>query len=372
MERIKGAMPVQCPRRLLVAVAALAACGAPGRPAELPAPARTIPQEASGPLPLPLPDPLHEVLRVESLKHGPDRSLVSAELTPSSHFTECLPSWNVASVEPFAVEIRTQPEGSERWTPWLLIGDWGVPERAEDVMTACDEARVAVDILEATGPQCRAQLRFLPAGEQPLDPAAIRASAVFTDRRLLDTRVTAAASEPWPLPVQLSVPARSQRSAGEDIGHRICSPTSVAMVAAFHGERVPTRAMAATVHDPSFDIYGNWNRAIQGAYSHGVGGELLRFSSWEGVAAYLRAGRPLVASIRVAPGELRGAPYEKTAGHLLVLTGLGLGGVVLVNDPAASWPGVVPRRYMRADMEQVWFRNGGVAYAFKKEPGVPR
>ena len=315
-------------------------------------------------------DPLHECRQVTDLAPTPDGALVSGEFVASKAFTQCLPSWNVDSAEPFTVELRTRPQGADLWTPWLLIGDWGVARRPELVVTACDEARVAVDILEAAAPQDRAQLRFTPSGASPLSPGAVRASLVFTHEGQLEQRVAAASTEPWPLPVELSVPARSQRAAGEDIGHRICSPTSVAMVAAYHGQRVPTRAMAATVLDPHFDIYGNWNRAVQGAYGHGVPGRLVRLSSWESVAEYLQAGRPLVASIRAAPGELRGAPYEKTSGHLLVITGLGLGGVVYVNDPAAAWPGVVPRRYMRADMEQVWFRNGGVAYAFEA-PDAP-
>ncbi len=315
-------------------------------------------------------DPLHEHQPVTALALDPDGSLVSEQLVASTAFTQCLPSWNVDSAAPFKVEIRTRPQGSDLWTPWLLIGDWGVAQRPAEVVTACDEARIAVDILEASSPQDRAQLRFTACGPSPLPPGAVRASVAFTDERLLEERVAAASAEPWPLPVQLSVPARTQRAAGEDIGHRVCSPTSVAMVAAFHGRRVPTRTMANTLLDPHFNIYGNWNRAVQGAFTHGVPGRLVRLSSWQSVADYLKAGRPLIASIRAAPGELRGAPYEKTAGHLLVITGLGLGGVVLVNDPAAAWPGVVPRRYMRDDMEQVWFRNGGVAYALDAPTGV--
>lgn len=360
-------MPVQCPRTLLALALAMGACAAPDREPEREPLAGAPAQEVA----TPPQDPLHELLPLGDLVPQPDGTQLSAFLEPSKPFTECLPSWNVVGDAPFSVEIRTRPVGSSRWTPWLLIGDWGVAGRPEDVVTACDEVKVAVDILEATSPQNLAQLRFIPSGGGALPAEAIRASAVFTDRTALDARIAEAAREPWPLPVQLSVPARAQREVGEDIGHRICSPTSVAMVAAHHGARVPTRTMAATLLDPHFDIYGNWNRAIQGAFSHGVPGELVRISSWERVAAHLEAGRPLVASIRVAPGELRGAPYEQTAGHLLVVTGLGLGGVVLVNDPAASWPGVVPRRYMRADMEQVWFRNGGVAYALGPVSGGP-
>jgi hypothetical protein len=362
-------MPVQCPRKVLALAVAWTACAAPEPfDDDAPAPGMGANTEAAVAAAQPA-DPLHEHRVVRTLNSAPDGSLITEELVASAPFTECLPSWNVDPTLPFNVEIRTRPAGSELWTPWLLIGDWGVSTRPDEVVTACDEVRIAVDVLEASAPQDRAQLRFTPGGSSPLTPGQVEASLVFTDRDRLDARMAAAGAEPWPLPVQLSVPARSQRAAGEDIGHRVCSPTSVAMVAAYHGAPVPTREMAATLLDPHFDIYGNWNRAVQGAFRHGVPGALVRVSSWETVAEYLENGRPLVASIRAAPGELRGAPYEKTAGHLLVITGLGLGGVVFVNDPAASWPGTVSRRYMRADLEQVWFRNGGVAYAFQAPGG---
>ena len=90
----------------------------------------------------------------------------------------------------------------------------------------------------------------------------------------------------------------------------------------------------------------------------------------------------LSKAVRIAPLEyrgytiaartyeaLRGAPYERTAGHLLVVTGLGPAGQVLVNDPAAHWPGDVRRTYLREDLERCWFEKGGVAYAF--DPAEP-
>lgn len=345
---------------------ALAACAAP--PAEVGA--GGAPAEAGAPLGerhvqvLRPEDPLHQRLAV-ALRATPDGDLLSEELVPAGPFTEVLPSWNVTAGVPFSVDVRTRAGGDAPWTPWLLIGDWGVPQRPTEVVTACDEATVSVDVLVANEPQARVQLRFRPEAGALLGASDVRASVIVSNLRELDARVTAAAAEPWPLPVQLSVPARSQRGVGADISHRVCSPTSVAMVAAFHGQSVPTREMAATIFDPHFDIYGNWNRAVQGAFVHGVPGELVRLSSWNAVAEYLEAGQPLVVSIRAEEGQLRGAPYQRTAGHLLVLTGLGPAGVVHVNDPAAAWPGVVPRRYMRADMEAVWMRRGGVAYALE-------
>ena len=75
----------------------------------------------------------------------------------------------------------------------------------------------------------------------------------------------------------------------------------------------------------------------------------------------------IVASIRAGEGELRGAPYTKTAGHLLVVTGLGAHGAVHVNDPASKTTAAVSRVYRREDVERVWFANGGVAYALGPE-----
>ncbi|MEM9382948.1 MAG: C39 family peptidase [Planctomycetota bacterium] len=313
-------------------------------------------------------DPLHASLPIRLTQRG--SWLESDDLGTGAPFTEALPSWNVAGDDPFVVDLRVSTDArGDAWSPWLRVGDWGVAARDAAVVTSFGSGEVKVDVLELDEPQLRAQLRFgRPDGAVALDPADVRAFLVLSDLQRLNERLARCATEPWPAPAQLRVPARSQRRAGEDIAHRVCSPTSVAMVAAYHGASVPTRDMAATILDPHFDIYGNWNRAVQGAYRYGVPGRLVRVSSWETVRAHLAEGRPLVASIRAREGELNGAPYTSTSGHLLVVTGLGPGENVLVNDPAASWPGSVPRRYTRAEMENVWFGNGGVAYAFEPVP----
>lgn len=311
----------------------------------------------------PMDDPLHELLDVDLARDG--ASLVSEVLVPEAEFTAALPSWNVAGRTPFTVDVRVSAEAEgDEWSPWLRIGDWGIDRRTEDVVVEFEGGKVAIDVLDLKAPQRRAQLRFEPARKSKrLSASDVRAHIVLSDLRRIDARMSAAAEEPWPDAIQLDVPTRSQRRAGDDIGGRICSPTSVAMVVSYHGVSVPTRKMAETLLDPHHGIYGNWNRAVQGAYSHGIPGQLVRVSSWSTVRAYLAEGRPLIASIRAKKGELTGAPYASTGGHLLVVTGLDADGVVLVNDPAASSPDEVPRRYLRSEMERVWFRNGGVVYA---------
>ncbi len=318
-------------------------------------------------------EPFHRLIRLE-LAHDPvEHALVSQVAQDELSFDEAIPSWNVPGTRPFAVDIRVgasdaSPDG---WSPWLRIGDWNLPSRTGDELTQFADCKVAVDVLRMTSPKQCVQVAFRAMdGGGPLDPAEIRAFLTLTDRSRLEARVAAAATEPWPTSHVIDVAPRSQRQDGGDIGGRICSPTSVAMVAGFHGASVPTRQMAATILDPHYDIYGNWNRAVQGAFVHGVDGRVARFSSWEAVRRVLATGRPIVASIRAREGEISGAPYTKTAGHLLVVTGLDAHGVVRVNDPAAKTSATVQRMYLRADMERVWFEKGGVAYVLGAGAGA--
>jgi uncharacterized protein YvpB len=161
---------------------------------------------------------------------------------------------------------------------------------------------------------------------------------------------------------RLDVPFRSQRTEDPAIAGRICSPTSVSMVLAYYGLERPTAAVADRAYDAEHDIYGGWARAVQAAFEEGLPGYVARFGSWDGVRREIAAGRPVIVSIRAREGELAGAPYASTGGHLIVVTGFDERGDVHVNDPATTDPrqGVVT--YAREDMERVWLGKGGVAY----------
>ncbi len=313
----------------------------------------------------------HDSERRQLRLDSPGGVYTSRIVERSAPFTELLPSWNVAvpGGAGFRVDVRVGRRSDGEWSPWLLIGDWGRP--VEPRYTRFVGGKVAVDVFESEEPWDRAQLRVEATGGTASQGALTvhRLSLAFTDRRALPERMLAARNEDWPAPVALRVPARSQKDEEPDLAGVACSPTSVAMVMAFNGVDVPTAALARDVLDPSHGIYGNWSRAVQGAFTHGVPGSLVRVSSWHAVAEFLRRRVPLVASIRAGAGELRGAPYPESDGHLLVVTGLGPAGQVFVNDPAADWPGDVRRTYLREDLERCWFEQGGVAYAF--DPAEP-
>src|SRR5690606_4352937 len=152
---------------------------------------------------------------------------------------------------------------------------------------------------------------------------------------------------------------------------RLCSRTSVAMVLAYYGVELPTERVAEACWDPPHEIYGNWPRNVQAAFSLGVPGYLTRKPDWAAVERMVGAGIPLIISIRFSePGALRGAPYKTTDGHLLVLCGFDAEGHVQVNDPAAPTAERGMIAYTRTDLERVWFgATGGLAYVLLPPAG---
>jgi uncharacterized protein YvpB len=174
--------------------------------------------------------------------------------------------------------------------------------------------------------------------------------------------------EPRPWGQVLDVPLRSQKTEQPQIAGRICSPTSLAMLLDFRGVDVPTEVVAERAFDPVHDLYGVWPRNVQAAWTFGVPGYLTRFSDWAGVERSIAAGQPLIITIGAKQGQLANAPYESTAGHLIVLCGFDERGACVVNDPAASDPKEVRRVYARADLETVWMARGGVCYVLLPRP----
>ena len=97
--------------------------------------------------------------------------------------------------------------------------------------------------------------------------------------------------------------------------------------------------------------------------SFGVPGYIDRFSDWAKVEKCIANGQPLVISIKAAMGELKGALYDYTNGHLIVLTGFDKDGNVAVNDCAVRKAEQGQIHYLREDLEKVWMKTkGGTAY----------
>ncbi|MBI2217821.1 MAG: C39 family peptidase [Candidatus Rokubacteria bacterium] len=245
------------------------------------------------------------------------------------------------------------------WSPWTASATLG-PHRFPSLATQHGSLRSEVDVFFASEPAERVRMRL----------------ALHSDEvRLLDTvpwLATLSASDLAQVPdsddvaggrAVIDVPACSQMEEPESLRHRICSPTSVAMVLGRWGVHAAPRVLAADVFDAQLDLYGVWPAAIRAGARRGIGGYLLRFPDWQAARWCLGAGLPVVASVRYARGELSGAAIEETSGHLIVLTGFD-GAEVLVNDPAAPTRAEVPRRYTLDQLRRVWLERSGVGYVF--------
>lgn len=301
----------------------------------------------------------HRTVRLEvpETPIAPGAPWTSPWLVAPFAFDELLPSWNVDPPEGSAFRVEVQVAGSEpaSASPWLDLGGQGEWPEAERAGTSFDGGRVAVDIALLEAPRRRWRWRVAARGE----PVLVRSvHACFTDRDRLATLDPG----PEPLAVRVEVAPRHQQAEGPELGSRICSPTSVAAVLAYRGADHPTAEVAALLYDAENDLYGNWNRAVQGAWTLGVPGYLTRVSTWEEAARFIEGGTPLVISIGALAGQLTGAPYRKTAGHLLVLCGFDGEGRAIVMDPACPVGDDAPRRYYLSELETVWLRRGGFAY----------
>ena len=304
------------------------------------------------------------------------REWVSDVVHGTQLFNEVLPSWNVdtPSGGGFSVELRVGRTYDDSWSPFLYVGDWGEAPQAGERTTEFPLGRIDVDYFRSNERFDRLQVRvrLFPAdaaGPAARRPGIRRIAACLSDTTGIPVSVRPARDleRGAPPPVErwqrrLDVPCRSQRAEDREIASRICSPTSVAMVMAYRGVDLPVRELASQIYDPVHRIYGIWPRAVQAAFSHGVPGYLTRFADWDGVRRAIAVGQPLIVSIRAKEGQLTGAPYPRTRGHLLVVTGFDAEGRVLVNDPAAPSEASGRRAYDLGEMESVWLRNGGTAY----------
>lgn len=297
---------------------------------------------------------------------------LSREIRTRFPFNEVVPSWNVdvPTGAGFAVQLRMRHQKDKQWTDWYYLGVWGQTAKRVVKKHIQDESGQArCDYFVSRLVFDRLQYRFTLSARDARQGPVIRRVAMAYSNTLDDAAVAEKYRKTPPKPAQgkwarrLPVPYRSQTVEDPDIAHSICSPTSVSMVMEYRGVSRPTAEVAERIWDDEYRIFGNWGRAVQGAYTFGVPGYLQRFGNWEEVKAQIANGQPVIASIRVPKiGGLRGAPYRSSRGHLIVITGFDEHGHVQVNDPAAKTAEKGMITYFAEDLEDAWLNRGGLGY----------
>ncbi len=291
---------------------------------------------------------------------------------------EFLPSWNIllpGDDQSFKIYLRVYNESKSKPSPWFFMGEGGVHiEGAPEKTEAKGWGASKIDYLQLTNPASAFQFKVDFALQNlSADPISAENSPLLRrffvhysgeGNRPLSGRTTAETKRMY----RVAVPYRSQLDVKtKALRHIICCPTCVAMVLEFYGVDQPTLSVCKSVYDERHKIYGIWPRAAQAAALHGGRAWVHRFRTLSAVREYLETGRPIIASIRVGQGELRGARYPKSNGHLIVITGYRGKSKVLVNDPYSVGPTGSEIEYEAADIEKVWLDKGGVAILIEHE-----
>jgi hypothetical protein len=273
-----------------------------------------------------------------------------------------VPSLSALGERPHGFRFELSVLAAGAWSPWVAGATVGRARFGEGIARA-ETLVCEIDEFIADPPAERIRLRLRAGAELPAaSPAAPWCVSLSAWSPGPEEPVASAGAH-------LVVPAISQMEEDAAIRQRICSPTCVAMVMAYHQRPVAVADVAREMFQPELDLYGVWPAAIRAASRRGVGGYLLRFPDWAAAAWCLDRGLPVIASVRYAAGELTGAAIAETSGHLLVLTGYE-GGDVLVNDPAAPRAAEVGRRYRLDELRRVWLGRSGIGYVLFAPPAL--
>jgi hypothetical protein len=321
---------------------------------------------------------------------------------PGFGFTELIPSWDAQT--PGSSFVRLQVRGrseSGRRSRWYTMANWAEGDRfvrrASLGPQTDDLAQVNVDTLSARYSMAfqsfQLRVSLLRRTGSSVTPVVETVGAMTSNVPAVTSVRT---SRPGVARgITLELPAYSQMIHEGDYpeydngGEAWCSPTSVSMVLGYYG-RLPTAEEYAWVKEPHpdrfvdhaarstydyrYDGAGNWSFSTAYAATKADHAFVTRLRSLREAERLIKAGIPVVASVRFGRGELEGAPISSTNGHLLVIVGFTESGDVVVNDPAAPDNGSVVRTYDRGQFENAWIpESGGLVYVIRtSEQRLPK
>jgi hypothetical protein len=315
----------------------------------------------------------------------------SAWVSPGQAFTELVPSWTARTPAGSWIQVLVRVrDGEGRLSSFKDLGRWTSGDRwlrrTSRGSQADTLARVATDTLHAqagvtlTGYQVRVQLMRRQGHRGPVLTSVSAVVSSFAAGLPATSRPLSSTPVSLPVPGYSQMIHRGQNPQYGGGGEAWCSPTSLAMVLGYYG-RLPAPStyrwvkasyadrwvnqVARLTYDHRYEGTGNWpfNTAVGARAGDAF---VTRLADLRTAERFLRAGIPLIVSIRFARGQLTGSPISSTPGHLVVLAGLTSAGNPIVMDPAAWRDSTVRRTYDRAQFERAWLSgSGGMAYVVR-------
>jgi hypothetical protein len=256
-------------------------------------------------------------------------------------------SWNTDEpVDTLELVVRCIDGRSSRALPYVTFE----PGRRASLDGFDGTAAIETDVVSAAAEIVAIEVR---------SQHSLRRVAVSTPVHDGPPRVAAAT-----VPAMLDVPLRSQYVPQVPHERGWCTPAAIAMLLGAHGIEREVGEVAAAVYDAGYRGTGNWTLNTAYAAAHGLAGAAAYLRDLISAHGFITRGIPLAASISWEPGELPGAPLERSAGHLVVIAGFDAHGDVVVNDPAQP---AVRHVYPRGPFERCWLAHGGIALIAARE-----
>jgi hypothetical protein len=310
--------------------------------------------------------------------------------TAPRSFTQLVPSWSATTPAGTWVQVLVQArDGAGATSSAKDLGRWTLGDATLKRSSAGNQAdgvaKVSTDTLVAVRKPLvayRVAVRLMrtPGGASPvLHSVGVSTSTPSATLPATSTPLKRTA-------VSLAVPAYSQMTHRGEApqfgggGEAWCSPTSLSMVLGYY-RRLPAPAtytwvprrwpdrwvphVARLTYDHAYEGTGNW--PFNTAYAATRTGDafVTRLANLRMAERFVRAGIPLVLSVKFGRGQLPGAPISSTPGHMHVLTGFTAQGDPVVHDPAAASNRTVRRTYPRAAFERAWLRSWGTTYVVR-------
>ena len=279
-----------------------------------------------------------------------------------SPFNHGLPSWNGTAPETYAsFKIQMSFEVNETWSSWVTVGFWDNNVWGNYGSTYFTGGQVSIDEVKLTQYVTKAKFKVLfhRNSTSYRSPSLHQLSLFVSDTKTTDNVNISEIVNDKPPAIFIPTEFVHQYSVDSQIGGRICSPSSTAMILMSYDIDVDVYDFAVRTLDTYWDLFGVWPRNVQHASEYALNGSVTRYRDWSSAYEVLDKGGRIAMSL--------GPPLF--SGHLVMLAGFDASGNPLVHNPAST--NGYGQKYNNTDIAKSWFNKGGISYTMYPDDFTP-
>ncbi|MEN8249405.1 MAG: C39 family peptidase [Bacteroidota bacterium] len=277
-------------------------------------------------------------------------------------FNHGLPSWNGSSPgSASSFKVQMSFEMDYGWSSWVTVGFWNKNIWSSYGLTSFTGGKVSIDEVKLYQYISRAKFKviFQRSSTNYKSPCVHQLSLFVSDTETTaNVNITEIVND---RPPEIFIPTEFIYQYGvPDIGPRICSPSTTAMILKSYNIEVDIYDFAMRTLDTKWDLFGVWPRNVQHGTEYALKGSVTRYRDWSSAYEVLNNGGRIAMSL--------GTPMYPS-GHLVMLAGFDEQGNPLIHNPART--NGYSQLANNVELAQSWFNKGGISYTFYPDDYVP-